>query len=207
MKHILKLMILAVASISLFVATDALAQVDLFGAPRTLTITAPTLTANATAATTSTPVDTHGYLGIAKIDFFTSTNGGGTLTVAFETSPDTTNWTALANFALATSTTVIYTNTMFGNSTNLTATNTYQLPGVITYPTASSSGWATPYIVPAQFTNSGTLTVTASKFYSIGYNISDNARYIHAIWTPTGLATNGAAFGAVLTGRRGGEVR
>ncbi len=98
---ILNLMILAVASLCL-TATDALAQVDLFGAPRTLIVSPPNLTVNATL-TTNSPVDTHGYLGIGKIDIFSVTNGGGSLTVTFETSPDMTNWTALANYALAVS--------------------------------------------------------------------------------------------------------
>lgn len=194
---------LAVASFCL----NAAAQVDLFGAPRTIVVAPPQVLAANALSTTNSWVDTHGYDGVAKIDIFSQTNAGGTLSVAFETSTDRTNAAALANFANAVSTSIIYTNTYYGGVA-LKATNTYLMPGTLTDPTASTAGWASTYLVPSPFTNSGSVTITAAAVYEIGYVIADAPRYIRVIFNATGAATNGAtAAGAVLTGRRSSEVR
>jgi hypothetical protein len=200
--------LLMVAAIAVMTTVQSFAQVDLFGAPRTISLAPPAnLLGVATQnAFTNGPVDTRSYDGIAKIDFWACTNGSGTVTMLCETSPDQTNWTALT-YALGVATTVIYTNSYYG-STNLTATDYYVLPGTITTPTSATAGWATTYLVSSPFTNVAAVTITANGLHEIGYNIADAGRYIHVIWTATGAATNGAtSVGAVLTGRRASEVK
>lgn len=193
------LLILAVASLSL----SALAQgaFDLYGVPRTIVLATPTLLTAAAASVTNASIDTHGFEGIAKVDIMSFTNSGGALTATLETSTDNTNFSALANYSLAISTAIIYTNN--GLATVTKATNTYLLPGSITTPTAATAGFATPYLdnTTAPFTNSGAITVTAKGIYSIGYNVSDASRYLHIVWTPTGSSSNDVV-AAVFTGRK-----
>lgn len=199
-----KNLILAAVAALCLVAPRAHAQGfgnDVYGSYRTVVLANTGVESGAAVGIiTNNPIDIRDFCGIGKIDVLVCTNaGGGTLTVTFETSPDLTNWTAIANYALSTSTSQISTNTFYGSS--LKATNTVLIPGVVTTPTAATAGFATPYIVPAAFTNSGALTVSSAGAYSIGVNIADQPRYIHAVWTGTGTVTNYSGF-AVLTAKR-----
>lgn len=189
-------MILAVAS---FCITQAQAQVDLFGASRTIVLTAPQTFTPGTSFYTNT-IDIHGSDGIGAIDISSFTNAAGALTATLYGSDDNTNYVAFPGFAIATSTAIAYTNTMYG-STNLAVTDTFLLPGVLTVPTASSAGWATPYIVPAQFTNTGAITITAKGIYHIGFIAQDAKRYLHIVYAPTGASSNDVV-SATVTVRR-----
>lgn len=205
MKFLNKIKLAVIGAIAL-VALPAVAQVgfDTYGQLRTVILAPPTILINGGLATSTTnpPVDTHGFEGIAKVDIMSCTNSGGALTAQLFTSPDLTNWTALANYSLAQSATIAYTNTMYGNATNVQATNTYNLPGAIVTPTANTAGFATPYLDSSSpFTNSGALTVTTKKVYTIGYNIQDAARFVQIVWTPTGSSSNDIV-AAVLTARK-----
>ncbi len=198
-----KIKLAVIAAITL-ATLPAVAQLgfDTYGQTRTIVLAPPSILNAGATAFTNTPIDTHGFEGIAKVDIFSCTNSGGACTAQMFTSPDLTNWTALANYSLAQSANVIYTNTIYGNATNLTATNTYLLPGAITTPTASTAGFASPYLDSSSpFTNSGAITITTKRFYSIGYNIQDNARYAMMVFTPTGSGSNDIV-GAVLTARK-----
>ncbi len=188
------------ATIALLAAAPALAQSGFnpYQEQRTIVLAPPTTILN-DLLTSNTPIDIRGLEGIAKVDIFAVTNGGGTLTCTLETSPDLTNWTALANYALSTRTAVAITNTYWG-STNIFATNSFLLPGVWTTPTAATAGFASPYLAPAGFTNSTAITVTTKGAYQIGFNISDQPRYLHVLWTATSSATN-SVVGAFLTAR------
>jgi len=191
------------------IAASAQSGFDMFGVPRTAVLSTPqVITVSSAAYVTNGPIDTHGFLGTAKVDIFSVTNGSGagTMTAQLYTSSDTTNLTALSTYALATSTTVTYTNAGLGAGTNISASTTYLLPGVLTTPTAATAGWATPYLATPQFTNAGAITITGKGIYSIGYNIADANRYLYIVYAPGGTVTN-CAVGAVLTGRRGSEVR
>lgn len=198
--------ILMVAALLAAVVTAPAQNSDTFNATRTVIVAGPTLLTAAVPIVTNGPIDLHGFYGIAKVDIFSFTNAGSTVTAQFYTSPDTTNLTTLANYASATATSVITTNANLGVGTNITATQTYLLPGTWTTPTAASAGFATSYLLPAPLTNSGAITVTAKNFYQIGFNAGDNARYLYVVWTASGGNTNGVV-GATLTGRRGYEVR
>jgi hypothetical protein len=203
MKFLNKIKLAAISLVAL-VTLPAAAQVgfDTYGQLRTLVLAAPTILNGGAATFTNTPVDTHGFEGIAKVDIFSCTNSGGALTALLYTSPDLTNWTALANYSLAQSATVIYTNTMYGNATNLTATNTYNLPGAIVTPTVNTAGFASPYLDGSSpFTNSGAITLTSKKIYTIGYSIQDAARFVQIVWTPTGSSSNDIV-AAVITARK-----
>jgi hypothetical protein len=197
---------LAVIGAVAFIALPAVAQVgfDAYGQMRTLILAPPTILVNggAAASTTNVPVDTHGFEGVAKVDIMSCTNSGGALTALLYTSPDLTNWTALANYSLAQSSSIIYTNLGYGNATNLQATNVYNLPGAVTTPTANTAGFATAYLDNSSpFTNSGAITITTKKIYTIGYNIQDAARYVQIVWTPTGSSSNDIV-AAVITARK-----
>ncbi len=163
------------------------------------------LAAAAPILATNGPVDILGYYGTGEIDIVSSTNGGGALTVTVETSPDSTNWTGLANFGLVNSTTAVsYTNLYYG-STNLVVTDNYLYPFSITTPTAATAGYAIPYqnYLPVGLTNAaGAITITKAGFYRVGLNLTDSPRYLHLIWSATGAATNGqTVVGAWLNGQ------
>lgn len=198
--------ILGLVAVGVMLATlSASAQSDLYKAPRSIVLSAPAVLTAAAATVTNGPIDIRGYLGIATVDITTCTNAGGALTALVEQSYDQTNWVALSNFGLISSTTSYsYTNAQYGG-TNLIATNPYLLPGTITTPTASS-GFATSYLAPVPFTNSGAITVTAKGVYRLGFVAQDARSYLHIIWTPTGSSSNDFVT-AVFNGVRGAEVQ
>ena len=151
-----------------------------------------------TSCGTYTDIKYHKYEGVAKIDIVTLTNGScSAATLQIYTSPDWTNYTALANYAVATSNNVIYTNTYY--ATTLYGTNILMYPGTITTPTASTAGFATKYLLPAPFTNSGSITLSTG-LKTIGFVIPDQARYIQFVYTFTGSSTNTVS--AVMTARK-----
>lgn len=190
-------MLLAVASLSLAVTCYGQGRgYDVFGALRTIQLGTPvTLTAVANGATNA-PIDTHGFDGVALIQILSLTNATtpGAVTAQLFTSDDTTNWTALANYAVGTATSENITNKMSGNGTVI-ATQTTIYPGTVTTPTASSAGWATPYLLPAQFTNSGSVSILAKGAYTVGYNVSDAKRYLEIVYSGSNV-TAGATFTA-----------
>jgi hypothetical protein len=181
----------------LAVCTSAFAQLNLFQEPRTIALVYPQVVSTATFSNTVT--DIHGYEGVAKVDICTVTNAGCSASgLTIYTSPDQTNWTALANFAKAVSNSVIYTNVYYSGGTSaITATNVIMYPGTITTPTASSAGWATKYLLPAPFTN--TSLTLPSGLQTIGFVIPDQARYIQFAYT----FTSGTNFvSATMTARK-----
>lgn len=187
---------------ALLLAAPVQAQFDQFSQPRTLQLGAARLLSGSTQGlTTNNFVDTHGMAGIAVVNISVITNvGGGTLTATLETSPDSTNWTALANYAIASATTVLYTNGFYA-STNLVGTNVFIMPGTVVTPTATTAGFATPYLLSAPFTNSAAITLTGTNLVQVAYNVSDAPRYLHIYWTPGGATTN-CGVSAVLIGRK-----
>lgn len=192
--------LILIAALAVTCASSAVAQglgADIFGGSRTVVLTTGVRSGGTSGNITNNPIDLRRFIGIAKMDLVVTTNaGGGTLTANYETSNDLTNWVALTNYALATSTSLIYTNTYYG--TSLFATNTTLLPGVLTNPTASTSGFATQYIAPAAYTNGGAITVTAGGTWSLGFNVDDQPRYLHVYFAPGGTTTNYSA-ATVLT--------
>lgn len=195
----------AVALVAACVTSHAQGSFDLFGSTRTLVLATPQTIRETASVVTNGPIDTHGYVGIGEVTISSLTNALGTVTAQLYTSSDTTNLTALSNFATSTSTTVNVTNLMYGG-TALYAANQYLLPGTLTTPTASSAGWATTYLNPAPFTNSAAITITAKGLYKIGYNVADAGRYLYVVYTVTGANTNFTT-SAEFTGRRATEVK
>lgn len=188
--------ILAVGLVMVAVAT-ASAQVDYFAFPKTI-IVPPKLI---TATDSNSVVDIHGFEGIAKIDVLINGVGGATTTLTIYNSPDRTNWTALANYALATNTVVTVTNNYYGTSGQLLATNTFALPGVSTTPVAATSGFTTPYIATNPFTNSGAITI-ANAAVEVGFNASDAQHYLQFLWTVTSGTNPTNTVCAIITGRK-----
>jgi hypothetical protein len=209
----MKLLKLFLASVFAGVASVAIAQTaDLWGSTRNIVISPSTELTGSTGILTNGPVDLHGYIGRALLDIYSCTNAGGALTATVQSSPDTTNWTTLTNYALISSTTqILYTNGYYAG-TNLIGTNNYLLPGTITTATAGNSSnsfagqtWLNYSTVP--FTNSGSVTVTAKGVYQVGFNVAGlTGRYLQIYWTPTGTSSNDAV-AAKLTGVRGTEVQ
>lgn len=202
-----KFLLTVVVAVGALVATTASAQIgfDTFSATRTYVLAVPQNIGAASGLVTNAALDHIKFTGTVKIDFLTVTNTsttGGTLTAQVYTSPDQTNLTALANYALISSpTSEIITNLYYG-STNLTATNSILLPATATSPTAWSAGYATPYPAPNPFTNTAAITLNGNKTVQIGVRILDQPRYIYVVFTPGGTVTNFTA-SALLTGQTG----
>jgi len=184
----LKLLILAVASLSL--AANAQGTLDYFAQPRTVVVSVPQQLSGS-AAVTNNWVDIHTLGGIAKLDVsMFNISGSNAVTFAVQTSADQTNLVTLANVAIASALSVIYTNATYGG-TSLTATNTFNIAGTLTTPTSATAGWATQYIIPAPFTNSGTgLTLTSNSITTFGFKADDAARYVRIVWTGAATVTN-----------------
>lgn len=163
---------------------------NLYSDPRELILAAPTnFTTIGQTTFTNGPVDLADYDGEARFDLMVYTNAANAVWKAtFETSDDITNWVAIPKYALATTTTLNITNRIYGG-TNLFAANSVQLPGTIVVPSASS-GFATPYLSPSPFTNSGAIVVSKGV-YTIGVPINDGKRYWHVIWDDSGSTAAG----------------
>lgn len=188
--------------------------IDVYTPIRSIVWTSPTLVSQA-AVSTNGPFDLFGYTGRSFVDISSGTNSapGGTSTATIQSSPDTTNWTTLTNFALINSTTqYIYTN-MYYNSTNtLVVSNNYLLPGAITFGTAgnSSNAFFGPYVFPSGaqlFTNGNAVTITAKGWYRVAWDPRsqpNGARYYQIYYTQS-TATN--LVSAVFNGIRSSEVQ
>lgn len=185
--------ILIVAAAALGISASAQSSFDSFGGMRTLTW--PCVVTGATFS--NAPMDLRLFTGVVNLNFGGMTNvNSGTLTAEVEVSNDLTNYTTIANVGIATQTAIKYTNTYYGG--NMIATNTYLLPGTLTTPTASTAGFATVYVQPAQLTNSpGAFNVLTNGTYSIGFKVDDQPRYLHIKWT---TSANCTVFGS-LTGK------
>jgi hypothetical protein len=200
MKTFFKLALaVGLAALSVEIADAQGSSFNAFDAYRCLDLGLTNQIGNANVGITNAAVDVHHLTGIAKVDLFCKTNAAGGVTCNLETSADTTNWVAVANYALASATSVIYTNTYYGTN-NLTATNIFLLPGTVSTPTAATAGWATPYLLPAPYTNSGTITMSGNQAVEVGFKIDDQLRYIRTRWTFSGAATNVVVEG-LLTAR------
>ena len=191
------------AAILALAVVSAQAQVgfDTVYGSRTVVITPPVNFVAGTSA--SNIIDRTPFLGVGQVTIFANTNAvtTGSLTAQVFTSPDLTNWTALANYALVSSTTAFnFTNGYYGG-TNLIATNNVLLPGTLTTPTAATSSYAAiPYLAKLAWTNNGSITVSKGGVWLLGFNVNDQARYIDVQWTPS--ATTGTNFSgsAIFTG-------
>ena len=169
---------------------------------RTLVLSAmQTMSGAAVGVVTNGPQDKIGAIGQGYIDIVSLTNAAGNIeTAQIYTSPDQTNLTALANYALISSpTTINVTNFLYGGTNGLTCANLSLLPGTITTPTAATAGYAAPYLAELPFTNTGAITITAKGTYRVIINnINDANRYFYIVYTPSGTATN-ITVGANLT--------
>lgn len=203
MKTIQKIL-LAVALCAVGFSAHAQRGFDYFSVPRTLNlVSSPNIVAG--GVLTNQGADIHTFDGIAKIDIFVMTNTGatgGTISFLPQVSNDNSNWSTANSFAfINTNTQVIYTNNYYAGGTNaFSVTNNYLLPGTAVFPTASSSGWATPYLNPATvpFTNNAAVSLPLG-WSEIGFSIGDYPRYLRVVWVPGGTVTNFTG-GAVLTG-------
>ena len=199
--------ILGLAAVSML--TIAASAQDAFKSLRTVIVQTPVTLA--TALTTNTTVDLVGYQGIVKLDLIVNTNGAsgatgnvpgaGTLTATIYGSNDTNTWTAIA-YSKAVNTSINYTNSALGAATNVYFTDTFLLPGTVTYPTVYSAGFATPYLVPVAMTNQTAITISGSGVTEVGFNVTDAPRYLQVVWTGTLDKTTNAVVAAVLTGFR-----
>ncbi len=200
-----RIFLIAIALLILLLAPMANAQLgfDTYPTVKLLPFGTPQIIVNATVPITNGPVDIVGFFGRSDILATVTTNGGGTVTLTVQSSPDTTNWTSVANFAFVNSLTqLIITNTFYG-STNLYVTNQYLYPYTPTTPNAATAGFFTPYPVYNPFTNAaGAVTVTANGTYIFGINLTDSARYLHVIWTTTAQATNNTSVSAIIVGQK-----
>lgn len=178
-------------------AVSAIAQngFNFFEVPKTIVVTTPQVLAGTYS---NAPVDLHGSVGIAKLDFnIVSNASSGALVVTLCQSDDTTNWTAVPNIAQATLSSVTATNNSYGST--LKSTNSFLFAGTVTTPTAATAGWATPYLSPAAFNYTGSISnMSATGAYSVGVNVQNVKRYINVLYT----GSSGHTVGAILTVRR-----
>lgn len=180
----LVLLAMSIASLSAFAQG---ASADLAGAMRYIVLDPGTSTPATSAVTVSnTPVDIHGYDGVGVILLGSvCTNAAATIYARVETSSTGTNgWTLMSNCALFN----LSTNTLSNLAQNgIGATNTYLIPGTATVPTAGTAGFASTYLAPSPYTNTGILlTNVAQGVAAIGFVVADQPRYIHTIYTVTG---------------------
>lgn len=184
-------MLFAVALFTL--NTNAQRAWDLFAVPRQVVLQAPYNTLGTTTKSNGV-MDCLPFTGVGKITILCSTNtgaSGGTMAFTLYGSNDSTNWTALTGLAYITNTTSIsYTNTAYGGNPNaLTNSDSFLLPGTIITPTASTAGFATPYLNPIPFTNTGTITVAnVNSAIEIGIVWDSAPRYISLQATCAGTA-------------------
>lgn len=174
---------------------------DVFASTRTVVLSAPaTLATIGTTYTTNGPIDVRQFGSKVAIDIFSVTNAAAaTITATFQTSDDKTNWYALPNYAKATATSVSTTN--YWNSYSNVVSQTVLIPGVWTTPTAASAGWATPYLAPATYTNSGACDVSLNGYTKLAYPVRDGRQYLRVIWTQSGGAgATNATVGVTVTG-------
>lgn len=155
---------------------------------------------------TNGPVDTVNWIGDAKFDVFAYTNAQvNTVTLAVNTSSDTTNWSAVASASLATQGTLKITNTMVlsgGNyyfGTNFIVTDTYLYPFVITTPTAFSAGYATPSPLENPFTNTSPFTLNGNGWTEIAVRTPNLSRYLQFVYTASGSGTTNVTASAIIT--------
>ena len=201
--------ILGVAAVGVMLVQSARAQIgfDTYAATRTYVLAAPqNIGVNGgVGLVTNGPVDHIKFTGTVKLDLLTVTNTGttgGTLTATIYTSPDQTNLTALANYALTTSPTTDNITNYYYGGTNLVASNSVLMPNTPTTPTAWSAGYATPYPAPTLFTNTGAITLTGNKTVQVGIRILDQPRYLYVVYTAGGTVTNFTT-SALITGQTG----
>lgn len=176
---------------------------DAFNQLRALPVANIIIPTNGVAASTNGPFDMIGYVNRGILAGILSTNGGAgaaSVTLQLQTSTDTTNWSAVSNYALITqSTAVIYTNLgvlsagQIWSSTNFSFTDNYLLPYTLATPYAPIAGFAPPYSAPNVFTNqSATVNIPGNQWFELSANWTDQQRYMRAIWTYSGAVTNAA---------------
>lgn len=192
------------------------AQFDLFGDARTVSVSLTTTNIFGTGSAalsggngggnwTNAPVDLVLMEGIVKADLIVITNAATTpVTVQLMFSNDKTNFWNATNYAIGNPTYFIFTNTYYSGGLGLAnwakATNLYMLPGTNTIPTSATAGYATPYLIPAPFTNAAAITV-GNLPITVAWNRSDAGRYFLFYVTTAGASTN-LSIGGTITGKQ-----
>lgn len=188
------------------IALPAAAQFDAYSATRTVVLTVPqNLTVLAANGLTTNTVDCAPLFGVAKIDILCNTNVGnssGTLTATLYGSADSTNYVALANYAIQqTPYALNITNAYW--STNCVTTDTLMLPGTVTTPTAATAGFPTTYLVPTLYTNTAAITLVSSGTTThntiVGVKLFDQLRYLHIVYLATGGTVTNFNVSATIT--------
>lgn len=201
------LSVLSVAAVllaSLLTASVAFSQgqsFDEFAAPLTTYVIRPQFIS--ASASNGFVVDLRGFRGVGKLDIMSPTNStqtsGTGATFNLTTSNDLTNWVQITNYALLSSNSIVYTNNAYGLTAQPLATNYYGLPGTLTTPTPATAGFATQYLNPAVFTNSGVITDTGAPI-SVGFVVPDQRQYLMVQVTLPASSTN--AVSATLTANK-----
>ena len=223
-----KIILSAIAVFTLAAAPAIAGQygIDAYAGARTVlpSLTPVTISVAAAPDKTNGPIDKLNWIGDASVMAFAWTNAAvNGVTLAINTSTDSTNWTPMANASIATAATVNITNSSFayngsyyfgtfaglstnGNNINWGTTNCpvatdYLLyPFVVTTPTAAISLQATPYPAENPFTNTSPFTLSGNGGYEIGFHCIDQPRYLQFVWHASGAgATNVTAFSFIKT--------
>ena len=185
------LFVLVATVFGLAISAHAQFGFDAFAGTRTLVMTGQNIVPGTSFITNT--VDKVRLGGTGALTFLTATNTGatgGTLTATLYGSTDKTNFVAISNYALLTApSTETITNYFYGG-TNLTTANSVFLGGTVVNPTAYTAGWATPYIAPAAFTNTGAITLNGTTAVQVGLRLVDCPRYLHVVYNPGGTVTN-----------------
>ncbi len=192
---------LVLAAVGIVACATAVRAQDVYQTTRSVVLATPaTLNTIGTATTTNNAIDVRAFTGKLLVNIFAVTNAGNaTITATLETSDDKTNWVAIPNYAKAAATSVSSTNYWSGYSN--VVVNTVLEPGSIVTPTAYSAGWSTPYMTPAQYTNSGAINVAANANALVAYPVEDGRQYLHVVWTQGGGASGtNVTVGASVTG-------
>ena len=200
MKNLKQTFALAITMIALTITAGAQ---DFFNTPKEAVLAAPaTLSTIGSVTTTNTAIDIRRFTGRVRVELMVITNAGNAaVTATLQTCNDPTNglaWSAIPNYAIAIPTSLSYTNYAWGSNV---VTQTMQVPGTITTPTATSAGWTTPYVVPALFTNTGAITPYYNNYTVVSFLADDAKNYLHVVWTQSGgVGATNVTVGAILIG-------
>jgi hypothetical protein len=192
--------VLAAIAVVLGIGQTASA-LDYFAAPREVSFPWTVCNTIGTSTYTNGPIDTRLFNNRARMILLCVTNAGNAVVTAnLQTSQYAhSNWVNCTGIAIATNYSVTLTN-YYGGVSNA-VTQVYTLPGIPTYPTTYSAGFATPYLAEAQATNTGPLALNYNAPTALGVFTKDQNQYMQIVWTVSGGtgATN-ALVGAELIG-------
>lgn len=142
-------------------------------------------------AVTNGPIDRVNFFGKSQVLIYVNTNTPTAFNLSAQIfgSSDTTNFTAITNFAQVTNYTAF---ALTGSTVTNIVTNQVVLPGILTTPSATANLFAGNYLAPLSQTNTVATTLQPG-WNSIAFTAQDQFRYLYIVYTPVGTNINASA--------------